>query len=287
MIPCALIIGVAGCSKNAPSAGSQPSGTQTSTVKPKSAELTKDLLLDALKRSSINSLPVFLKITDVQFDVVNSVDTMRVIKGTVALEFLEDTFKPSRVLEYHDPSVHYQIQLLKPVKKKGEQISLPISERIDLANDRPTVPMPQLDDYGSEMAKFPHAYVEDSETATKAETLIHAATDAGHKADLVGNKWKCLQLVKESLDNADAFNGFWRNNGFGDPSVCISAAFGDRNFAYDWNGKMNSATSLNERFAAHRKLVQPLFDEAYPPVEKIVNDAKEKAKACSDYLLNL
>jgi hypothetical protein len=41
--------------------------------KPKVAELTKDSLLEAFKRASVDSLPIFLKIADVQFEVVNSV----------------------------------------------------------------------------------------------------------------------------------------------------------------------------------------------------------------------
>ena len=200
---------------------------------------------------------------------------------------LEDTFKKSRVLEFQTPSTSYRIQLLNVVKKKGDQISLPFSDRIDLANDRPNIQLPGLDDYGSEAAQFPHSYVEGSEKATKAEELIGAATDAKRKADLVDGKWQSLVRVKDSLESQDNFHSF-KGCGTG-PAWHIARAFSDDSFANQVFCPLMNKYDASEatQFSAYKNLIEPKLADEYSRVEKIIQDSKDKAKACDDYLLNL
>jgi hypothetical protein len=289
LIRCALILSVSGCSKteqNTPvqSTQSQPAAPVPAAA-PKAVELTKDVLVDAFKRSSINSLPVFLKIADAQFEVVNAVDATRVIKGTVTLEVLEDTFKKSRALQFQTPSTTYRIQLLNAVKKKGNQISLPFSDRIDLAAAHPTIQLPALEDYGSEAAKYPHSFVEGSEKAMKAESLIDDALTASKKADIMQNKWHNLNRLKDGIADLDSFRSFMNNGGWSTITPC----FDDQNYSDTLFQKV--ANRLNGNLAAQYDAfissVKPLLDKEYPRVEKIINDAKEKSQVCSDYLLNL
>ena len=280
-----MMAAIAGCSKSDSTSNSQPPTTKSAPATPKVTELTKAVLVDAFKRSSINSLPVFLKIADAQFEVVNSVDTTRVIKGTVTLEVLEDTFKKSRVLEFQTPSTSYRIQLLNVVKKKGDQISLPFSDRIDLANDRPNLQLPALDDYGSEAAQFPHAYVEGSEKATKAQSLIDDALTSGKKADTLQNKWHNLQRLKDGIADVDTFRSFLHNGGWSTITPC----FDDQNYSDSLFEKIERKLNgnLTAQYEAFTSSVTPLLDKEYPRVEKIINDAKEKSQTCGDYLLNL
>jgi hypothetical protein len=292
-----LLLLAAGCSKtdstDSKQTSTEPQVTQAvppvslPAEKPKVVELTKESLVEAFKRASVDNLPVFLKIADVQFEVVSSVDTTRVIKGTVTLEVLEDTFTESRVLKYQTPSTAYSVQLLKTVKKKGDQIYIPFSERINLAAPQLRMQMPALEDFGREAAKFPHSYVEGGEQAVKAEGLIQAALDAARKANLVKDKWECLGAIQKSLTDVSAFadlvQSVWRGK-------YLNRAFDDREFQTKWNEQIYPDRKFNskkDQFAAHCKLVQSRFDEEYPAIQKIVSDAKDKAKACSDYLLNL
>ena len=289
LIPGLIIAAIAGCSKIESASSGQPIQTQpaaqTPTAAPKVAELTKAVLIDAFKRSSINSLPVFLKIADAQFEVVNSVDASRVIKGTVTLEVLEDTFKQSRVLQFQTPSTSYRIQLRNAVKKKDGQISLPFSDRINPADDRPTIQLPCLEDYGSEAAQFPHSYAEGSEKALKAQSLIEDALTASKKNDTLQNKWRNLQRIKDGIVDMDAFRAFSNGGGWS----AIIPAFDDVNYygalfekvARKFNG------NLAAQDAVFTSSVTPHLDKEYPRVGKIINDAKEKSQTCADYPLNL
>jgi hypothetical protein len=173
--------------------------------KPKLLDLNKDTLLAAFQRAGINALPSYLKIADMDFQVVNAVDASRVVNGNLTLEFLDDTFTKSRTLKYQDSSSSYEIQLLKGAKKKGDQITVPYSETINLAAPQMSVTLPTLDDYGNTASNLRHCYIEGGEVATNAEALIDAANDATHKAQPVLNKYKCLLLVKESFADADTF----------------------------------------------------------------------------------
>jgi len=288
--PLILTVALAGCSKKESGTDQISQGQPAAPAvapKPKPPELTKATLLDAVKRGAVNSLPSYLVVSDVNYEVVSSVDNVRTIRGAVTLSFLENTFRKGQALQYQNPSVTYQIQLLKGVKKKGDQVELPFSQNIDLTVSPLTVPLPTLDDYGNAMSAFPHCYLEGGDVATNAAALIQAAADAAHKALPLKDKYTCLSLVNESLSDPDTFNKFMRDNAYGDAFVCISKAFGDVNFSYKWNGAVNSAQSLKDKFAAHTKLVQPLLDEVFAPIDKIVRDAKAKDKACSDYLMNL
>jgi len=253
-------------------------------------DLNKDTVLDAFKRSSVNTLPIFLKISDATFDVVNSVDTFRVIKGDVTLEFLEDTFVPSRELTFSTSSTNFKVELLKTVKKKGDKVTFPFEARLDLMQKPLNLVLPPLENYGREMAQYRHYYPEGGDVAVKAEAMMDAAADASRKAQLVEAKWNALNYLKNSLVDADHFQSFFDERYHaGAGGACIARGFDDEEFGNNYSksvldGKFNS---LADRYAAHKNFIQARFDKAYSPIEKIINDAKDKVSACSDYLLGL
>lgn len=285
-------------SENKPKALEVPEWARQTARKPstpetqqrKLIELTQDSVLDAFKRSSMGRLPVFLKLADVHFDVVNSVDALRMIKGDVVVEFVEDTFEESRALRYQTPTTVYKVQLLKMVKKKGDRISRPFEAQIDLTDTSLKLPLPPLEDYGAEKARFRHGYVEGGEIAIKAEELINASADAAKKADLLQRKWDRLQTIKKLLTDEDYFNETIQGRG---PAFTLQdsdeVAFGDddltkRIYREVVNGKFRN---LRDKYAAYKEIMNPAFEQAYPRIEKIILDAKQKDNACSEYLLNL
>ena len=267
-----------------PAPASQGAPTAAATL----PVLNEATVLEAMNRSAGDSLPIFLRISKATFTVVNAVDSYRTIKGEVTFELLEDTFKPSSDLTFTTNSTQFTIHLLKVVKKKGDTIVLPFDARLDITRTPLNISMPQLEDYGREMAKFRHYYVEGGEVATKAKALIDAAVDATSKAKLVEQRWSALKQVKDSLIDAEHFQADLNEIGF-TGEIPFAVAFDDKEFTNDWYKQVRDRqfNSWAEKYGAHKTFVQASFDETYPKFEKIVNDAKVKADACSEYLLGL
>lgn len=243
-------------------------------------------VLAALKKSSTGSLPEFLKVSDVDFKARDSFENCCNLRGRVTVVFLEDTYKPSRVLQYDSPSKRYRIQLLERERRRSEKMELPFESRVDLTASELRVPFPRVGNVGLESSKFPHSYVEESQRARKAESLIEEAKGAAREAALVQSKWDAAGDIQKALIDLNHFSQVYQQGTYLSGrilKVCENTALSEK-VQKTVSAPYNSTREAQEAF---RTLVGTRFNEEYRRLEAITKDAQAKIKECSNYLAQL
>lgn len=94
--------------------------------------------------------------------------------------------------------------------------------------------------------------------------------------------WKSVG-DKDGLADTDSMRAFCSGD-----SALLWCAFSDTDFSDAYGRKMNRAFSNdNVKFQLFKEIVAPKLEDEYSRVENIINDARQKDRACCDYLLSL
>ena len=205
---------LAGCGRRS----DQPAGPVAPSVPPPVTSrvpayppLDEAGLLTAFRRGAGGGVPEFVRISGVQFEIVENVAPNYLIKGRLTYEMISDTFKGTDSLMVEGNT----IDLVEKVKNAGDKIGVEFSQRVMYAQADGAMASPPPTDWrslGQPMGKWRRAFERSSTKGQEALKQAAAYKDAGDRLERLRSRMnyarKIVNLISDEV-LTDAPYNWW------------------------------------------------------------------------------